>query len=571
MRRRRFLQFAAGASLLAGQMAPLSGATRSSRERRQRAKGNRVVRADVAVVGGGLGGCAAALAALRSGLTVVMTEPTDWIGGQMTQQAVPPDEHRWIETQGCTATYRELRRSIRAYYQAHYPLSEAARVSPRLNPGLGAVSSLCHEPRVALAVIESMLARYVSSGRLHLLLEHEPRSAESLGDRVRSVQAQALRTGHRVDLEATWFLDASEWGDLLLLAGAEWLTGAESRAQTGEPHAALTADPRNQQSFTWCFLIDHLAGENHLIAKPEEYDFWRAYRPQLQPSWPGLLLSLTYTHPQSLAPRTLGFDPEGDTPGVPLNLWRYRRVADRRQFTTGFLRGDLSLINWPQNDYWLGPLIGVSEAERSKHLKRARQLSLSMLYWLQTECPRPGGGQGWPGLRLRGDLLGGPDGLAKHAYVRESRRIRARFTVLEQHIGVEARGGARSGLRAEPFHDSVGVGFYNIDLHPSATGDNYIDIPSLPFQIPLGALVPVRMRNLLPACKNLGVTHITNGCYRLHPVEWNIGEAAGALVAFCHANRTEPHAVLDRPGLLGDFQGALERQGFQLRWPDDLT
>src|SRR5690349_23906379 len=28
-----------------------------------------------------------------------------------------------------------------------------------------------------------------------------------------------------------------------------------------------------------------------------------------------------------------------------------------------------------------------------------------------------------------------------------------------------------------------------------------------------------RSRNLLPAAKNLGVTHITNGCYRLHPVE----------------------------------------------------
>src|SRR5690606_24164266 len=40
--------------------------------------------ADVVIIGGGLGGCAAALAALRNGLRVVMTEPTDWIGGQLT-------------------------------------------------------------------------------------------------------------------------------------------------------------------------------------------------------------------------------------------------------------------------------------------------------------------------------------------------------------------------------------------------------------------------------------------------------------------------------------------------------
>jgi hypothetical protein len=45
----------------------------------------------------------------------------------------------------------------------------------------------------------------------------------------------------------------------------------------------------------------------------------------------------------------------------------------------------------------------------------------------------------------------------------------------------------------------------------------------------LGALIPIRMENLLPAAKNIGTTHITNGCYRMHPVEWNIGEAAGAL------------------------------------------
>ena len=81
---------------------------------------------------------------------------------------------------------------------------------------------------------------------------------------------------------------------------------------------------------------------------------------------------------------------------------------------------------------------------------------------------------------------------------------------------------------SEPFPDSVGVGSYRIDLHPSTGGDNYIDISSLPFQIPLGSLIPRRVENLLPACKNLGTTHITNGCYRLHPVEWGIGEAAGA-------------------------------------------
>ena len=66
----------------------------------------------------------------------------------------------------------------------------------------------------------------------------------------------------------------------------------------------------------------------------------------------------------------------------------------------------------------------------ARNLEAARQLSLSLLYWLQTEAPRPDGGVGYPGLRLRGDVVGGtPDGLAPAPYVRESRRLRAEFTV----------------------------------------------------------------------------------------------------------------------------------------------
>ena len=50
---------------------------------------------DLVILGGGLGGVATALAACRNGLQVILTEETDWIGGQLTQQAVPPDEQRF--------------------------------------------------------------------------------------------------------------------------------------------------------------------------------------------------------------------------------------------------------------------------------------------------------------------------------------------------------------------------------------------------------------------------------------------------------------------------------------------
>lgn len=527
-------------------------------------------RFDLVIAGAGLGGVAAALSALRAGLRVAMTEETDWIGGQLTQQGVPPDEHAWIESFGATRWYRQLRRDIRAYYRAYYPLTDAARANPVLNPGDGSVSRLCHEPRVAVSVLEGTLAPFVSSGRLTLLLEHVVTAADVERDRVRGVRARSLRSGRERVLEAPFFIDATELGDLLPITGTEFVTGAEGRRATGEPSTPDRANPANHQAFTSVFVIDAVPGEDHTIERPREYARWRDYVPALAPAWSGRLLDLTTTHPYTLKPRQMSFDPFG--PGTPgaMNLWVYRRIASRANFLPGTYAGDLSVINWPQNDYLAGNLVGVSPDEQRRHVESAKQLSLSLLYWLQTEAPRADGRAGWRELRLRGDVLGTEDGLAKYPYVREARRIRAVTTVLEQHCGADARARITDRRVAYGYPDSVGIGSYRIDLHPTTGGDNYIDVPSLPFEIPLGALLPVRVGNLVPACKNIGTTHITNGCYRLHPVEWNIGEAAGALVAFAVAKGVTPAAVRARPALLAMFQDALVGQGVELKWPANL-
>jgi FAD dependent oxidoreductase/NAD(P)-binding Rossmann-like domain len=106
-----------------------------------------------------------------------------------------------------------------------------------------------------------------------------------------------------------------------------------------------------------------------------------------------------------------------------------------------------------------------------------------------------------------------------------------------------------------------------VDLNPGTGGDNYIDVSSLPFTIPLGALVPRRIENLLPACKNLGVTHVTNGCYRLHPVEWGIGEAAGSLAAHALETGESPRSIRNDPKRLAEFQKRLLGQGVEIDWP----
>ncbi len=526
----------------------------------------RELAADLVIIGGGTGGCAAALAAARHGLRVIMTEETDWIGGQFTAQAVPPDENPWIETFGGTRTYLDLRHRIREYYRRNYPLTPAARATPHLNPGNGWVSRLCHEPRVALAALHELLAPYIAGQRVLILLRHKAVSAATNGDKVEAVQVRSLESGHGLVLRAPFFADATELGDLLPLTQTEYVTGAEAQKDTNEPHAQPEPQPLNMQAFTCCFAMDYVKGEDHTLAKPREYDFWRDYVPDIRPPWPGRLLAWEYADAVTLKPRKLDTDPEAGS-----GLWSYRRIADKSLFVPGTYPGDISLVNWPQNDYLLGNLCEVSDEQAAKHIERAKQLSLSLLYWLQTEAPRPDGGTGWKGLRLRPDIVGTEDGLAKYPYIRESRRIRAEFTVVEQHVSTEFRmqetGASRDEVRAAEFKDSVGIGSYRIDLHPSTGGDNSIDISSLPYQIPLGALLPRRVENLLPVCKNLGVTHITNGCYRLHPVEWNLGEVVGALVRFCQTKKCGPREVRNKAVLLREFQSLLTQHGVPLAWP----
>lgn len=533
-------------------------------------------RAEVVVVGGGLGGVAAALAAARSGRSVILSESTRWLGGQLTSQAAPPDEHPWIEGAGCTRTYRELRERIRSIYRSSYPLTDAARSDPHLNPGAAYVSALAHEPRVALAALEAMLEPHRTSGRLEVLTEHRSVAVAAAGDEVAGVTLSGPE-GETTTVSGAYVLDATETGELLPLAGAEYVTGAESRRDTGEPHAPECADPLNMQAISVCFALEHHAGEDHIIEKPENYAFWRDYRASF---WPAPNLSWVAPDPQTLAPvrRFLAPNPPTDpffddgratpyTRGGDLDLWLFRRIAARRNFAEGFMASDITLVNWPMIDYWLGPIIEVNEDVALDHVEGARRLGLSFLYWMQTEAPRPDGGAGYPGLKLNRDVVGSTDGLAMAPYIRESRRIRAQRTIVEQDLSAAVRG--RHG--AVSYADSVGVGSYRIDLHPSTGGDTYIDIASCPFEIPLGALIPVRLRNLLPAAKDIGTTHVTNGCYRLHPVEWNIGEVAGLLAAHCLGTGAEPRALLERPEAFEEFARLLDSEGVQRRWPAHIA
>ena len=481
---------------------------------------------EILIAGGGTGGVAAALAAARSGRRVVLLEETDWLGGQMTSQGVSAlDEHEHIESFGGTRSYYALRNAVREYYG-------------RSNPGNCWVTRLAFEPRVAVRIIEQMLPTGIQVFRRMKTV-----SVTTEGNRITEVVAMALDDARLTRFKPELVIDATELGDLLPLCGAEYTVGAETVAQTGEEQAQPSEPkPHCVQSFTYTFACERRpAGESHVIPRPEKYEHYKS------------------TQPYSLRIEVHGGEIYGEEsgwlqyalyeqlPGTKGGLWSYRRLVEKE---------NLTMFNWPGNDYRDRSILDCPALDAAQALQDAKRVSLGFLYWLQTD-------QRAPELKLRPDVMDTPDGLSKHPYIRESRRIRARKTIVEQEVSARYQ----TGPCAADFADSVGVGWYPIDIHRSGPDDVGASCRTKPFQIPLGALLPVRIENLIAGGKNLGTTHITNGCYRLHPVEWNVGEAAGALAAFALGARISPAAVREAPATLDRFQHRLREEGIPTAWP----
>lgn len=519
----------------------------------------RDVACEILIIGGGTGGVAAALAAARAGRNVVLLEETDWLGGQMSAQGVSAlDEHEHIEAFGGTASYYRLREMLRSHYREH--AGEAGRRAD-FNPGACWVTRLAFEPRVAVAVIDDLLRPHVDCGRLVIHRRMKAVAATTQGDQIRTIVAMGLDDARLVRFQPQLVIDATELGDLLPLCGVEHVTGAETVAQTGEPQAQ-PAEPKPHcvQSFTYTFACERRGeGENHTIAKPEKYEHYRAAQPY------SLHIEVHGGEIYGETSGWLAYKLFDTMPGTKGGLWTYRRLLDQATLDAS-VSHDLTLFNWPGNDYRDRSLLDCTALQAAHALQDAKRVSLGFLHWLQTEAPATGARLGAPEIRLRPDVMGTADGLCKFPYIRESRRIRARKTIVEQQVSAHHQ----NGPRAAPFADSVGVGWYPIDIHRSGPDDVGASCRTRPFQIPLGALLPVRVRNLIAGAKNLGTTHITNGCYRLHPIEWNIGEAAGALAAFALDQRVTPAAAYERAELLQQFQRQLLDNGVPLVWLVDV-
>ncbi len=534
---------------------------------------------DVLIAGGSAGGCAAALAASQAGANVCLLVEGDWPGGQLTSQGVStPDEQTYIETFGGTRRYNQFRQAVRDYYKDTYLLSPQGQAQKYLNVGSCWVSRLSYEPRVGAQILRDMLAR---SERLRVMYQTCAAACTmrpDAPDHIGLVTAQRAN-GTLVGIAAKIVLDATDTGDLLALCGREgedWVVGAEAQSDTGEPDAPPEVRPHWVQPFTFPFALEWSpeTSDTNVIEPPFDYEELKAMQDYkiLHGAISGLF--------------------EGRAP-----WWQYRRVLACANFADARILHDVAMINTAGNDYYGGNILGPNAGnpdDVAATLARARRVSLGYVYWLQTECVREEGRgkegksdsplppsfslpsfprYGYPEFRLRLDVFDTGDGCAPDPYIRESRRIRSVRPILEQEIVVKDFGGKEcrgDSARAAFMPDSVGVGHYALDIHPNGHGEPNHYVATRPFQIPLGALIPTRLQNLLPACKNLGTTHLTNGAYRLHPIEWNIGESAGLLAAHCVQHSVTPRQVCEDAASLGAFQDSLLDEGIALHWYVDV-
>lgn len=499
---------------------------------------------DIVIVGGSLGGCAAALAAGAGDYSVCLLESSAWLGGQYSAQGVTkPDESRYTSTVGSTAAYRDFQHDVRAFYRANYTLSARGNAQPSFNPG-GSYPGFAVEPRVAHQLLLQSLQALPN---VHVRLNAIVTAAAVQNDRIASVTAVDAQ-GASTAYEAQYFLDATDLGDLLPLAGVEYALGAESKSETNEPNAPDEAHPDWIQPITVVVALEHRPfGEDHTIGKPANYDALKAQQ--------------NYTCVDGYISKVFQ---------IPVDLWSYRRYIDASNFSDPAFACDLSMLNMGANDSQSATIPSGDPARDGQIIEAARQASLGFVYWLQTECPRDdGSGSGYANLKVRPDQFGTADGTAAQPYIRESRRIKAKYTIVQQDLDSDYNAGAR----AKNYDDSCGIGLYGgLDIHGLASvGMDQQFIAIKPFEIPLRALLPVRVRNLIAACKNLGVTHITNGAYRLHPVEWNVGEAAGTLALFSLETGVAAADVPEDKSLLREYQHQLLDRGVPIYWWTDIT
>ena len=200
---------------------------------------------DVAIVGAGAGGCAAALQAARSGASVLLLEEGPWVGGMLTSAGVSAIDGNYRLRGGI---FGEFCDSLAARYGGY----EALRT--------GWVSNILFEPQVGEAVLGNMLAAEEN------ICLYRNISLDSL---TRKDAVWRLRCGER-RFRAAMLVDCTELGDVAARLGIPYDLGMDSSRDMGEDVAPEEANDIIQD-LTYV-ITARFYDRDMTISRPEGYD-----------------------------------------------------------------------------------------------------------------------------------------------------------------------------------------------------------------------------------------------------------------------------------------------------------
>jgi hypothetical protein len=565
---------------------------------------------ELVVVGGSLGGVAAAGQAMRGGVQTCLIELTPWLGGQITSQGVSAiDESLPMRQRGNFSRhwleFKALIESQPVHLPAWTGIPPGTRVSEINSCWVG---GLCFPPQAGLQAVETWLqqaARSAPHSRWATQTAFKGATFSADGSRLESIYAvqrqprdpDFVPPGRLWRELVSWYswqetevfakrvlrlqappgrplfvIDATDTGELVGWAGIPYRLGSEGRDLTGEPNAAPASNPECTQAFTFPFVL----------AIHDDGGRSRAELAQLQPGY-------------SRAEHRRQFDLEGFPTFSGQSFFNYRRIVSKGRTDPFYgtpLPGDLTLVNWNRGNDWgimNPPLILTEErllASGQRHnwlggldvsaIKDGENHALLFAEWLMETQSRAG----YPLSLLFGEesLLGTRSGLSLYPYIREGRRIlgraaygQAEFLMLEQDIRVGASGGRDFSPTA------VGITHYAIDMHGcryrnwepslSASSAPVNEFSVRPIVIPLEALIPQKVDNLLIGGKGIAASHIVNAATRTHYGEWTIGSAAGLTVAWLRSQDPglTPAQIVPQ-GKMADLQRYLVAYGQRLHW-----
>ncbi len=565
----------------------------------------------VVVVGGSLGGVAAAGHAMASGATTCLIEVAPWLGGQISSQGVSAlDESlRMRQANNLSPSWQRFRQLIKQQVvnlPAWIPNGSARSVADINSCWVG---TLCFPPEAGAKAAEQFLTDTNPSApasRWAEMTAFKGAEFDATGRRITAVYGvrripkdPGYQPLGRLSAElAEWYswsptaefdrvpvklqpppgqpmivIDATDTGELVAWAKVPYRLGSESKATTGEPNAAAFDNPGCTQAFTYPFALGiHDDGGDSLAALAR--------------------LSPTY----GLHEHQASFDLEGFPFFAGKSVFHYRRIVSQNRgnpYTSAPAAGDISMINWNRgNDWnWMDPplLLNAAELEAAgQHqnwmgglspsaLKFGEENALMFARWLlETQS-----GPNYPLAYLYGaeSPMGTLSGLSMVPYFREGRRIVGRaaygqdeFMIRESDLRYDFPG------QRDFSPTTVGLTHYAIDIHgcryrnwlPSGEA---VTAPAQepkvkPVQLPLESLIPQGVDNLLIGGKPIAVTHIANASTRIHYGEWQVGAAAGVTAGWLVSAGVpvnDPVAVIPS-GSMGALQEVMRLQGLKTHW-----